>query len=84
MKVGNELLWVVELDQSNGNMSVSTLSQAINRNVEIFLKSGSLDLIPIAISNSGKEAHNLIEKLKAKDKQVLDLQAMKWKELEIH
>lgn len=65
-------------------MSVDTLANALNRNTATFLEGDALDYIPIAVSNSGKGCLELIEMLKAKDKKVLDLQAMKWKEWDVH
>lgn len=82
-KIGNQILWIVELNQKTGDMSVRTLASAINRNAERFLAGDSLDDIPLAVSCSAKEAQDFIAQLKVKDKAILDLQERTWKGLEV-
>lgn len=82
-RFGRQLLWVVELNQKTGNMSVQTLAGAINRNTQTFLNGGSLDFIPIAVCRSAKEGTEFIKKLEAKDEEILDLQEINWDELDI-
>jgi len=70
------LLWVVELNQKTGALTVHTLAAVINRNTATFFKGGSLDYALLWVADTGKECQEVIERLKAKDKSILDLQKM--------